>query len=366
MSLHSTVYGLRSTVTDFQIRGMNMKVLITGGAGFIGSHLAEELLKKGDNVCVLDDLSTGDPVNIQHLLDNKRFSFAHCSVLDRFATERYVLESDVIYHLAAAVGVKYIMENPLKAIQFNVHGTEVILELASKWGQKVMIASTSEVYGKNGMVPYREDGDRLMGATTTARWSYACTKALDEFMALAYFKEQKVPIVIARFFNICGPRQTGQYGMVIPRFVRSALYDEPIMVHGDGTQSRCFTYVKDAVKAAIALMETEEAVGEIFNVGSTNEIQIRDLAKKVIKLTCSESRIEYIPYRDVYGEGDMKRRVPDISKIRNLIGWQPEMGLDELLQKVIEYEKSNAEVKVASSDWAFRDLSSLRPAAPML
>ena len=326
-----------------------MNVLITGGAGFIGSHLAEEVLKRGDSVCVLDDLSTGNPINIQHLLDNERFTFARCSILDRFSTERYVAESDVIYHLAAAVGVKYVMENPLKAIQFNVHGTEVILELASKWRQKVMIASTSEVYGKNGAMPYREDGDRLMGATSIARWSYACTKALDEFMALAYFKDQEVPVVIARFFNICGPRQTGKYGMVVPRFVKNALLNEPIIVHGDGTQSRCFTYVKDAVKAVVALMETEEAVGEVFNVGSTREIQIRDLAQKVIELAGSNSEIQYVPYKNVYGDGfeDMKRRVPDISKIRDLIDWRPETELDELLQKVINHEKSNMGLTVA-------------------
>ena len=326
-----------------------MNVLITGGAGFIGSHLAEEVLKRGDSVCVLDNLSTGNPINIQHLLDNERFTFARCSILDRFSTERYVAKSDVIYHLAAAVGVKYVMENPLKAIQFNVHGTEVILELASKWRQKVMIASTSEVYGKNGAMPYREDGDRLMGATSIARWSYACTKALDEFMALAYFKDQEVPVVIARFFNICGPRQTGKYGMVVPRFVKNALLNEPIIVHGDGTQSRCFTYVKDAVKAVVALMETEEAVGEVFNVGSTREIQIRDLAQKVIELAGSNSEIQYVPYKNVYGDGfeDMKRRVPDISKIRDLIDWRPETELDELLQKVINHEKSNMGLTVA-------------------
>lgn len=318
-----------------------MRILITGGAGFIGSHLADELIKRGDRVCLIDDLSTGRLENIEHLLGDGRCSFVHCSVLDRFSVEEFVKECDVIYHLAAAVGVKYVIENPLKAIRFNVHGTEMILELASKWRKKVMIASTSEVYGKDGAVPYREDGDRLMGATTTARWSYACTKALDEFMALAYSREQKVPVVIVRFFNTCGPRQTGQYGMVIPRFVRNALMGEPLMVHGDGTQTRCFTYVGDVVRAITTLMETEEAVGEIFNVGSTEEIQIRQLAKKVIELTGSSSTIKYISYEEAYGEGfeDMKRRVPDITKIHNLIGWKPEVRLDELLQKVIEYEK---------------------------
>lgn len=342
-----------------------MNVVITGGAGFIGSHLAEELLERGDNVCVLDNLSTGSPVNIQHLMENERFTFERCSILDKFSTERYVAESDIIYHLAAAVGVKYIMENPLSALQLNIHGTEVILELASKWGQKVMIASTSEVYGKNEMVPYSEDGDRLMGATTIVRWSYACTKALDEFMALAYHKEQKVPVVIVRFFNTCGPRQTGQYGMVIPRFIGNAISGKPIVVHGDGTQSRCFTYVKDAVRAIMTLMDTEEAIGGIFNVGSTHEIQIRDLAKKVIELTGSSSEIQYIPYEDVYGEGfeDMKRRVPNISKIRNLIGWEPRMGLDELLQEVIEYERSAMESSVAVNMLTAGTFAGQRPVA---
>jgi len=319
-----------------------MNVLITGGAGFIGSHLAEELIRRGNKVCVVDDLSTGNLDNIQHLQGNGRLSLVFGSVLDRYLMERLVEESDVIYHLAAAVGVKYIMEHPLKAIQTNVHGTEMILELASKRKQKVMLASTSEVYGKDGGVPYRESGNRLMGATTTSRWSYACTKALDEFMALAYFKEREVPVVIARFFNTCGPKQAGQYGMVIPRFVRNALLGKPIVVYGDGTQTRCFTYIGDVVRAVITLMETEEAIGEVFNVGNTQEIQISELAQKVIELTGSTSQIEYMSYKDAYGEGfeDMKRRVPDISKIRNLIGWQPEVNLDELLQKVIAYERA--------------------------
>jgi len=319
-----------------------MNVLITGGAGFIGSHLAEELIRRGNKVCVVDDISTGNLDNIQHLQGNGRFSLVFGSVLDGYLMERLVEESDVIYHFAAAVGVKYIMEHPLKAIQTNVHGTEMILELASKRKQKVMLASTSEVYGKDGGVPYRESGNRLMGATTTSRWSYACTKALDEFMALAYFKEREVPVVIARFFNTCGPKQAGQYGMVIPRFVRNALLGKPIVVYGDGTQTRCFTYIGDVVRAVITLMETEEAIGEVFNVGNTQEIQISELAQKVIELTGSTSQIEYMSYKDAYGEGfeDMKRRVPDISKIRNLIGWQPEVNLDELLQKVIAYERA--------------------------
>jgi UDP-glucose 4-epimerase len=319
-----------------------LSCLVTGGAGFIGSHLAEELIREGNNVCAVDDLSTGRLENIKHLLSNKRFSLVNGSVLDRSLMKKLVDESDVIYHLAAAVGVKYIIENPLKAIQTNVHGTENVLELASERKQKVMIASSSEVYGKDGGVPYKEDGDRLMGATTTSRWSYACTKALDEFTALAYFKERGVPIVIVRFFNTCGPRQTGQYGMVIPRFVRNALLGKPIVVHGDGSQTRCFTYVGDAVRAVSVLMESDRAIGEVFNVGSIQEIEIRELARKVVELTGSSSKIEFMSYKEAYGEGfeDMKRRVPDITKIRNMIGWYPEVNLDELLQRVITYEIS--------------------------
>lgn len=318
-----------------------MNALITGGAGFIGSHLADQLLEKGYTVFAMDNLATGNFENIKHLIGNDKFIFVHGSVLDKYLTERYVRECDVIYHLAAAVGVKYIMENLLIAIQCNVHGTEIVLELASKWKRKVLIASTSEVYGKDENVPYKEEGDRLIGPTTTSRWSYACTKALDEFMALAYNKEQKVPVVITRFFNICGPRQTGRYGMVVPRFVRNALLGKTLEVYGDGTQSRCFAYVGDAVRAVITLMETENAVGEIFNVGSTQEISIRDLAQKVIDMTNSESNIEYVPYENVYGDGfeDMKRRIPDISKIRNFIGWEPKVYLDELLQMIIDHEK---------------------------
>ena len=335
-----------------------MNALITGGAGFIGSHLADQLLEKGYTVFAMDNLATGNFENIKHLIGNDKFIFVHGSVLDKYLTERYVRECDVIYHLAAAVGVKYIMENPLLAIQCNIHGTEVVLELVSKWKQKVLIASTSEVYGKDENLPYKEEGDRLIGPTTTSRWSYACTKALDEFMALAYNKEQKVPVVITRFFNICGPRQTGRYGMVVPRFVRNALLGKTLEVYGDGTQSRCFAYVGDAVRAVITLMETENAVGEIFNVGSTQEISIRDLAQKVIDMTNSESNIEYVPYENVYGDGfeDMKRRIPDISKIRNFIGWEPKVYLDELLQMIIDHEKHairSAHIKDTSNSFAY-------------
>lgn len=325
-----------------------MNALITGGAGFIGSHLAEALIERGDTVYVIDNLSTGNFNNIKHLLGNKNFKFIQGSILDRYQTEQVVRKVQVIYHFAAAVGVKYIIENPLSSIYCNIHGTEVMLELASKWRCKILIASTSEVYGKNGNLPYREDGDFLMGATTTTRWSYACAKALDEFLALAYFKEQAVPIVIARFFNVCGPRQTGKYGMVVPRFVRNALLGLPLEVYGDGTQSRCFLYVGDAIDAIIKLMQAENAVGEIFNVGSVEEITIKNLAQKVIEMTNSTSEIKYVPYDEAYDESfeDMKRRVPDISKIRQFIGWEPKLTLDELLLKVIHYEKEviNSEI----------------------
>ena len=319
-----------------------LKYLVTGGAGFIGSYLAEELIRRGNTVRVVDDLSTGNLENIQHLLENEKFLFVHGSVLDRSLMDGLVEESDVIYHLAAAVGVKYVMEHPLKAFQTNVHGTKMILELASERKQKVMLASSSEVYSKDVDVQYKENENHLMGATAALRRSYAYTQALAEYIALGYFKERSVPVVIVRFFNTCGPRQTGQYGMVISRFVRNALLGKPIVVYGDGAQARCFTYVGDVVRAVITLMETAEAIGEVFNVGSTQEIQIRELAQKVIQLTGSSSKIEYMSYEDAYGEGsqDIKRRVPDIPKIRNLIGWQPEVDLDELLQKVIAYERA--------------------------
>lgn len=324
-----------------------MRILVTGGAGFIGSYLVEKLLENGDTVCAVDDVSTGNLKNIKHLLDNSNFELVIGSVLDKQLMEDLIDKSDVIYHLAAAVGVKYVMENSLKSIKINIHGTETVLDLASKNKQKVLIASTSEIYGKNGCVPYNEDSDRLMGSTKASRWSYACTKTLDEFMALAYYYEMELPIVIARFFNTCGPRQTGQYGMVIPRFVRSALLNEPLTVYGDGTQSRCFTYVGDAVDAIVGLMNCDEAVGDVFNVGNTQEIQVRELAQKIIDITGSSSEIVYIPYENVFGRNfeDMKRRVPDITKIRNTIGWEPKVSLDQLLHKVIDYERSQLDLK---------------------
>ena len=325
-----------------------MNVLITGGAGFIGSHLAEALIKRGDRVCIVDDLSTGRVKNIEHLQGKRQFSFIKDSVLNERLMERVIDDCDIIYHLAAAVGVKYIMENRLKTFE-NVQGTRIVLELASKAcllasrkdKKKVMLASTSEVYGKNGKVPFSEDDDSVLGPTTVHRWSYADTKRIGEGLAFAYRSERQLPIVIMRFFNTVGPRQLGHYGMVVPRFIESALSSSPLTVYDDGTQSRCFTYVDDVLRAMLALAECPDAVGEVFNVGSDEEISIKDLAKMVIQLTNSSSKIEYIPYKEAYGEGfeDMKRRVPDISKIRKFIGWQPEVDLEELLQRVIAYER---------------------------
>lgn len=327
-----------------------MNILITGGAGFIGSHLAEELLERKHYVCAMDNLSTGGLSNIEHLREHPRFSFSPGSVLDEFLMRELIDKSDMIYHLAAAVGVKYIMENPLKSMEVNIRGTEIVLELASVKKQPVLIASTSEVYGKNGQVPYKETSDRLMGATMMHRWSYACTKALDEFLGLAYWREKQLPVVIPRFFNTCGVRQTGQYGMVVPRFVQYALTGEPLIVYGDGTQSRCFTDVSDAVSALVLLMESPDAAGEVFNIGSTQEITIRELAEKVIQLTNSSSPIRHIPYEEAYGAGfeDMKRRIPDITKVKQCVGWEPKVSIDELLLKVMDYYQNgrNSESKV--------------------
>jgi len=318
-----------------------MKALITGGAGFIGSHLVEALINRGDVVCVIDDVSTGTVENIAHLQNEPGFCFVNGSVLDAELMKGLIDDHDVIYHLAGAVGVKYIMENRLKAFEVSVRGTEIVLELASRNGKKVMLASTSEIYGKNGAVPYSEDSNRVLGPTTLHRWSYSCTKALSEFLSLAYWQEKGLPVVIMRFFNTVGPRQLGQYGMVVPRFVKQAISGEPLIVHGDGAQTRCFTYIADAVRAMLLLAECDQAVGEAFNVGCDQEISIANLAEQVIKLAESSSTIEYISYSEVYGNGfeDMKRRVPDISKIRRFVGWKPRVGLDDMLMRMIEYAR---------------------------
>ncbi len=306
-----------------------MRILITGGAGFIGSHLSDAYLNRGDEVFVIDDLSTGSIDNIHHLKDNSRFHYTIDSVHNHAITAELVDQCDVIFHLAAAVGVKLIVESPVRTIETNVHGTEVVLSLANKKKKKVLIASTSEVYGLSAEVPFREDGNLVMGATTKGRWSYACSKAIDEFLALAYWREKKLPTVIVRLFNTVGPRQTGRYGMVIPTFVKQAISGRPITVYGDGKQSRCFGYVGDVVGALIKLMDHEDAVGEVFNIGSNEEISILDLAKRIKELTGSNSEIALVPYDEAYEEGfeDMPRRVPDISKVNKLVGFKPERSL---------------------------------------
>ena len=324
----------------------SLRVLITGGAGFIGSHLSDAYLERGDEVFIVDDLSTGSFSNIQHLKDHSRFHYKIDSVHNRPVTAELVDQCDVIFHLAAAVGVKLIVESPVRTIETNVHGTEVVLSLASKKKKKVLVASTSEVYGLSTEVPFREDGNLVMGATTKGRWSYACSKAIDEFLALAYWREKKLPTVIVRLFNTVGPRQTGQYGMVIPTFVKQALSGRPITVYGSGEQSRCFCYVGDVVGALMKLMDDESAVGEVFNVGSNQEITILDLARKVKELTNSKSEITFVPYDEAYEEGfeDMPRRIPDISKVNGRVGFQPEKSLDGILDSVIEFHSEQMSV----------------------
>jgi len=318
-----------------------LRVLITGGAGFIGSHLADAYLQRGDEVSVIDDLSTGTIENIRHLKNNPRFHYTIDSVHNQPVTAELVDQCDVVFHLAAAVGVKLIVESPVRTIETNVHGTEVVLALANKKQKRVLIASTSEVYGLSTDVPVREDGNLVMGATTKGRWSYACSKAIDEFLALAYWREKKLPTTIVRLFNTVGPRQTGRYGMVIPTFVKQALAGRPITVYGNGKQTRCFGYVGDVIGALIRLMDTAESIGQVFNIGSTEEISIRELAEKVKQLTHSDSEIVFVPYDEAYEEGfeDMPRRVPDTSKINELVGFKPEMTLDGILDTVISFHR---------------------------
>ncbi len=313
--------------------------LITGGAGFIGSHLAEALLKKGDRVTVIDDLSTGRFENIEHLTSNPNFHFAIETITNQTVMDRLVSECDLIFHLAAAVGVDLIVRSPIHTIETNVMGTEMVLKTARRYRTKVMIASTSEIYGKSTKAPFAEDDDRVQGPTTKSRWSYATSKALDEFLALAYHKEVGLPVVVFRLFNTVGPRQRGRYGMVIPRFVQWALRNEPIQIYGDGQQTRCFANVSDVVEAIDRLSECEAAVGEVFNIGSQEEVTIRELAERVRERANSRSEIVTIPYSEAYEEGfeDMLRRVPDISKVQRTIGWTPRKTLNETLDEVIAY-----------------------------
>lgn len=317
-----------------------MKILITGGAGFIGSHLAELLLQDAAHqLTIVDNLATGKFANIEHLTHDPRYRLIVGSVMDSVLIEPLIAESDHVYHLGAGVGVRRIIEQPVETIETNILGTESVLKLAAKYHKKVLIASTSEVYGKNNKTPFSEEDDSVFGATTKSRWSYACSKAIDEFLALAYHKEKGLPVVICRFFNTVGPRQTGRYGMVIPNLVRQALRGEELTVYGDGKQSRCFTHVRDSIRCQQALMNEPRAVGEIFNLGSDQEVTIEHLAQRIIELTGSASTIRYIPYEQAYEAGfeDMQRRVPDITKLQNILGFAPVTKLDSILTDVIEY-----------------------------
>jgi UDP-glucose 4-epimerase len=319
-----------------------LRYLITGGAGFIGSHLAEALLNREDEVTVIDDLSTGAMRNIRHLKSRPGFTYVIDTVLNAPVLAELVDDADQVFHLAAAVGVRLVVESPVRTIETNVKTTEMVLAAACKKKKKVFVASTSEVYGKGADVPFREDGDLVLGATSRGRWSYACSKAIDEFLAIAYWRERHCPAVIGRCFNTVGPRQTGHYGMVVPRFVKQALQDEPITVYGDGRQTRCFTHVHDAVRAMISLMDSDKTTGEVYNLGSVAETPIVELAERVKQLAGSASPIRFVPYRDAYGDDfeDMPRRVPSLEKIRAAVGWEPLIGLDETLASVIAYERS--------------------------
>jgi len=319
-----------------------MKVLITGGAGFIGSHLARELLARHKQVYVIDNLSTGSIDNIKDLQQHNNFHFTMDTILNKAVMKKLIKKVDIVYHFAAAVGVKYIIDNPLDSLTTNIAGTEIVLELANKLGKKkVIFASTSEIYGKNmnKKTSFKETDDRLLGSTHITRWSYSCSKALDEFLALAYSREKKLPVVIVRFFNICGPGQMGRYGMVVPRFVKDALLGQPITVYGEGKQTRSFTHVRDAVHALIKLASAEKAVGDIFNLGSVKSISINMLAKKIKKLTESDSDIVHIPYERAYEKGfeDMKHRKPNIDKLKKMIGFKPVCKIGDILRDVIEY-----------------------------
>lgn len=315
-----------------------MKVLVTGGAGFIGSHLTERLLKDNHEVAAIDNLSTGSMKNIENFKEHAGYKFVKGDIRNTGLMEPLVEQSDMIFHLAAAVGVKLIAEDPVLTIETNIGGTEKVLDIANKFGKKTFLASSSEVYGKSEAVPFREDDDIVLGSTSVSRWAYACSKAIDEFLGLAFFQQYGLSVVIGRFFNTIGPRQTGQYGMVVPRFVQRALKNEPILICGTGKQTRCFCYVGDLVEAVIKLMNCEHAAGKVYNIGSNEEISIEKLADKIIEMTGSKSQKQFVPYEFVYGRpiDDMMRRVPGVERIKEMVGWESKTSLNEILQAIIE------------------------------
>ncbi len=331
-----------------------MKYLVTGGAGFVGSHLCEYLLDRGHEVHAVDNLSTGRLDNVEHLTEHSRFQLTIDTIMNPFVMERLIQEADVVFHLAAAVGVKLVIEQPVATMETNLLGTEIVLKLASRHGRKVLVTSTSEVYGKNNKLPFQEDDDCSYGPTTTGRWCYAYSKALDEFLALAYWQERGLPVVVTRLFNTVGPRQTGRYGMVIPRFIRQALEGKPITVYGNGKQSRSFTYVGDVVKALHSLCDSENTVGEVFNVGNDERVTIEQLAQKVKLMTGSSSKIVYIPYEKAYNENyeDMMHRLPSLEKIGRAIGYMPTMDLESILRTVIQHMTSDMDRARAASSQA--------------
>lgn len=327
-----------------------MKILITGGAGFVGSHLADKLIAQGNEITVIDDLSTGRYTNIAHLEGADRFRLIIDTVLNQSLMEDLIRETDRVYHMASAVGVRLIMEQPVKTIETIFHGTDVILKFCSRYRKRVLIPSTSEVYGKGASVPFREEDDLLTGATDKHRWAYACAKTLDEFLALAHWKESRLPVAVVRLFNTVGPRQTGQYGMVVPRFVQAAIKNEPITVHGDGTQSRCFGHVGDVVEGLAKMLDIPECFGQVVNLGNEEEVSIKALAERAIELTGSRSEIRYLSYDEAYGDGfeDMRRRVPSLEKAKRLIGYQPTRTLTDIINDVAaEYRN---EVGTANSN----------------
>lgn len=321
-----------------------MRALITGGAGFIGSHLAEKLLKDGNKVAVIDNLSTGSLKNIESLKEHHDFEFVAGDICNAKLMESLVEQCDVIFHLAAAVGVRLIAEDPVHTIETNIGGTEIVLDIANKFGKKTLIASSSEVYGKNEAVPFCEEDDIVLGSTSLSRWSYACSKAIDEFLGLAFYQQYGLEVVIGRFFNTIGPRQTGQYGMVVPRFVQSALKDEPVLIYGTGKQSRCFCYVADLIEAITELMRCKQAAGKVYNIGSSQEISIEELADKIIEMTGSKSKKQFVPYEVAYGRPieDMMRRVPNLERIKKTINWKPKTDLNKAIRAIIEHEKAKA------------------------